>query len=1022
MIKINKFLFVLLICGLIFISDAYSDETALFFTSVNPDALIVLDLSGSMDWNPAGPDGGIWGDASCNGPFYSSSGTGHTTNCSRLAIAKRAIFSVLDDTNDSTIRSSGSSTDDSSLNIRIGYMSFCGGNDTGEDYSSGNIKLRQSIDTKYSTIFCGSSSSCSSSISDSGSCTNYVYNTRASGGTPLSFSLHEAKLYLNAHKGSDADKACRKKFVILITDGADTYACGGTGSEDQSDMYKRRRETVAKAKALADAGYKVFVVGFGASMPTCLQRTLNWAAYYGGGWKPGSYTGDVTGYNIPAGSLYPSGVTSCQDDASNTQIIRNICGKSTTTDVSGDTVANSNDPATAPLSGYAFLATNADDLATALKQAFSIIREANYSFSVSSVSAARTTDENYLYEASFVPVNNDPFWLGHLKKFQINDDGSISSTPIWDAGTVLSTTSASSRNIKTYKAGALIDFTTANITPSDLGFTPPDDTAANRDAVVGYIRGESAYNPDNWKLGDIFRSNPITIGMPSGYFSDTLDSNNAFAAFRTNHQRTSTNGLRRIVVGANDGQFHVFRTDTGAEVWSFIPPNFLSKLKLITHSTHPTGLSHQYFVDGPVTAADVWLGSGSGTSKSVSDWKTLVVFSEGRGAGSYLWSSSSSCDSGFNSTYSSTYPYFCGYYAFDYTDTSANPIYKWRINPTSSNAPYLGDPWSKMIIGRVKISGNEKWVGFIGGGYNASNCAGGGTCDARGKGFYVVDLNNGDILWSYTRADNIDMNYSIPASPAIADTDNDGFIDTAYVGDLGGNVWRLKFCTKSEITGGTCTNTSQWTGGLLFDARGGGEGARPIYSSPTMAKDTSGNLWIYWATGDKSDPTASSTNEKVVGVKDNNRNATYTLSNLNNVTSAVQQCNSETDNGWYINFTGREKALSDIVVYGGVVYFTTYIPSASGSSVCEQAGTSRLYAINYTNCGGALTGGARSIEVGVGIATGPIISISPAGTTQMSIVTSGGAGLSGGYKGNLPIPPLPSPSGKILYWRDRRLQ
>lgn len=1004
-IKTNGFLLVLIMCSFIFIPNAYSDETALFFTSVKPDALIVLDLSGSMNWNPAGGNN-IWGDASCNGPFYSSSGTGHTTNCSRLAIAKRAIFDLLDDNNDNTINSS----DETSLAIRMGYMRFynCNSDDTGGSYTSGCNSLIRDIDSRYSRIYCGSASSCI--ITDTGS--SSVNGENASGGTPLSSALNEAKLYLDAHKASDTDAACRKKFAVLITDGADTFACSGTGSETQTTQYKRRREFVAKAKALADAGYKVFVVGFGSAMPHYLENTLNWAAYYGQTDNPlAANSGSTSGYNIPTGSLYPSEITSCQTS-------------STASHDLGDGshyYATSNDPGEITLSGYAFLASNADDLATALKQAFNIIREANYSFSVSSVSAARTTDENHVYEASFVPVNNDPFWLGHLKKFQINDDGSISSTPIWDAGTVLSTTSASSRNIKTYKTGALIDFTTANITPSDLGFTPPDDTAANRDAVVGYIRGESAYNPDKWKLGDIFRSNPIAIGTPSIYFSDTLDSNNAFATFRSNNQRTSANGLKVVVAGANDGQFHAFKTSDGSEVWSFIPPNFLPKLKLIAHSAHPTGLSHQYFVDGPVTAADVWLGSGSGSNKSASDWKTLVVFSEGRGAGSYLWSSSSSCNSGFSSTYSSTYSYYCGYYAFDFTNT-LSPLYKWRINPTSSNAPYLGDPWSKMIIGRVKISGNEKWVGFIGGGYNASNCAGGGICDTRGKGFYVVDLNNGDILWSYTRADNIDMNYSIPASPAIADTDNDGFIDTAYVGDLGGNVWRLKFCTKSEITGGTCTNTSNWTGGLLFDARGGGEGARPIYSSPTMAKDTSGNLWIYWATGDKSDPTAQSTNEKVVGVKDNNRNATYTLAGLNNVTSEQQHCDNITDNGWYINFTGREKALSDIVVYGGVVYFTTYIPSAGGSSVCEQAGTSRLYAIKYTNCGGALTGSARSIEVGVGIAAGPIISISPTGKTQMFIVTSGGAMLSGGTKGNLPIPPLPSPSGKILFWRDRRLQ
>jgi len=57
---------------------------------------------------------------------------------------------------------------------------------------------------------------------------------------------------------------------------------------------------------------------------------------------------------------------------------------------------------------------------------------------------------------------------------------------------------------------------------------------------------------------------------------------------------------------------------------------------------------------------------------------------------------------------------------------------------------------------------------------NGSNCS-----DNRGKGFFVVDLSNGNIIWSSTG-----MTYSIPASPAMADTDADGFIDTVYVGDL----------------------------------------------------------------------------------------------------------------------------------------------------------------------------------------------------------------------------------------------
>jgi len=75
---------------------------------------------------------------------------------------------------------------------------------------------------------------------------------------------------------------------------------------------------------------------------------------------------------------------------------------------------------------------------------------------------------------------------------------------------------------------------------------------------------------------------------------------------------------------------------------------------------------------------------------------------------------------------------------------------------------------------------------FIGGGYDPASSA------DRGRGFFVVDLATGDILWSFTKgaSDTVttstSMTFSIPASPAVVDTDNDGFVDAAYVGDLEG--------------------------------------------------------------------------------------------------------------------------------------------------------------------------------------------------------------------------------------------
>jgi type IV pilus assembly protein PilY1 len=674
--------------------------------------------------------------------------------------------------------------------------------------------------------------------------------------------------------------------------------------------------------------------------------------------------------------------------------------------------------------GHAYYADNPDQLSTALASVFSNIIENSYSFTFVSVTSTRAVDENYIYEASFEPLNAEPFWRGHLRKYSILSDGNVGSV-VWDAGNVLQSTDAAARNILTYKSGVLCTFTAANITPADLGVSTTD----SRNSVVGYFRGESAYNPDDWKLGDIFHSNPVTVGSPNPLFADLQDHNNAYDQFSANHQRTSANGQRVVIAGGNDGQLHGFRTSDGTELWSFIPPNFLTRLQNVAHSSNPTMLGHQYFVDGPVIAADAWLGIGDSTHKSATDWKTLLIFGEGRGGGATLWSSSPSCDSGFNSTYTSSYPNYCGYYAFDVSNTT-NPLYLWQINVPSSRAPYLGDPWSKMVVGRLKINGNEKWVGFFGGGYNGQNCGATGVCDSRGKGFYVVDLSNGNVIWSYTRADDPAMNYSVPGSVAIVDSDNDGFIDTGYIGDIGGNVWRFKFC---PISVSSSCSTADWSGGVLFQNNGG---IRPIYTAPTVTKDPMGNLWVYWGTGDKNNPTDTSSLDGFYAVKDNLRSGTYGSTDLENITASTY-VDSPTKRGWYLNLSGGgEKILDEATIFGGIAYFATYIPQP-GTDPCSRAGTGKLYGIHYTTGASALPDpsgpvGARTrnITLGVGIPMGPIISFKPTGALppDIYVTESGGTGNTRNL-GN-PVstqrvnfsPPTVANRTNILYWQDLRLQ
>jgi Tfp pilus tip-associated adhesin PilY1 len=980
-------MWVLILCQFLFISGVCrADESEIFSISVAPDALILLDLSGSMGRDPAG--------ASC-----------YTSGCSKLEMAKNAVHSILDDNGDGVI----DDKDETSLAIRIGYMRYydCQSDDAGGSYSSGCNSLRNAISNTDPPPY--------SSPSRYSDIWSNVLTESAGGGTPLASALDEAKLYLDAHKSNDSAKACRQKYVILITDGQDTYACGGDGSETQSGMYMRRKATVAKAKALKDAGYKVYVIGFGANMPAELMNTLNWSAYYGGTDNPSATKSDDTGAVTPSA---------------------NPCGE-----------GSSNDPGQSLLSGYAFMATNASEIADAIKAAFGLIGQSRMCFSVASVAASRVSSENFLYEASFKPNATDPFWPGYLKKYSVNADGSVGSVQ-WDAGELLKSKDPSTRQIFTYLSGTVTPFVSGAFSTAEQAKKYLNvDTGSDAGAVVGYFRGESSFNRENWKLGDIFHSNPITVGSPSPYFKD-IRSPKAFTDFRKNNASRD----RIVAVGANDGQFRVFSGSDGSERWSFIPPNLLAKLKYISHPTHPSSQAHTYFLDGPVTVADVWLGNGDDKSKAAADWRTLLVFGEGKGVRdakddpAFLWSSSSSCDSDFGKEYSAAYPFYCGYYALDVTDTSlTQPVLKWRLNFPSGGPQtqaYLGEPWSRMAFGKVILNGSEKWVGFIGGGYSKDG--------DKGKGFFVVDLSNGAVIWSFTKGDSdtgttsSKMDYPLPASPTIVDTDLDGFVDTAYLGDLGGNMWRFKFCPQGDDN--SC-NTANWSGGLLFQASSGFR--QPIYTTATVA--ITPKWWIFWGTGEKENPTGVQGTDHFFALMDNDRSTTYTISNFQDL-STQGSLYSGTQAGWYVTLGARgEKALSDPTVFGGMVLFATYTPPSAGSDACSKTGTGNLYALailrlaigGYTFDAGAglmslpsgsgdTTGGARSITVGSGIAKSPIISQKPApgGPTDLYVPLSGGGGqdaklISSAQLGSTPLTDrlqITAPTALLHHWKDKRIQ
>ena len=161
--------------------------------------------------------------------------------------------------------------------------------------------------------------------------------------------------------------------------------------------------------------------------------------------------------------------------------------------------------------------------------------------------------------------------------------------------------------------------------------------------------------------------------------------------------------------------------------------------------------------------------------------------------------------------------------------------------------------------------------------------------------------------------------------------------------------------------------------------------------------------------------------ERIYAVKDTG--SAVTLGNLENVTGSTY-ADTDEKRGWYIILAGQgEKVLAEPVVFGGVAYFTSYIPTVGGD-VCQQSlGTAHLYALGYLTAASATGTGSRRIQVGYGIPTAPIISFRPGGAAADLYVTVSSATYTSTKTVKTPITPsLPANRTNILYWYDRRVQ
>jgi hypothetical protein len=479
---------------------------------------------------------------------------------------------------------------------------------------------------------------------------------------------------------------------------------------------------------------------------------------------------------------------------------------------------------------------------------------------------------------------------------------------LWDAGDLLKARSADDRVIFTVLPGTGGAWNQTSFVRANVGTLGPilNDVDGDNAGLIDFIRGKDR----PWKLGDIQHSNPVVVGPPSG---NVQLMGIGYDTFMT----TNANRTKVVYAGANDGMLHAFEANTGNELWAFIPYNLLSKLKNLSQRDPVSGqrqLLFDYFVDGSPVAADVTIGGV---------WKTVLICGQGKGKGT---------NAGSGQNY---------YFALDVTVPSS-PVFLWQ-----TTHPTMGETWSVPAVGKVIVGSAEEWIAFAGSGYDND-----GTAAVLGNQLYAIKISNGSILWQKD-AVNVntaaggrknpytDIPNAMPGSPTAADVNVDGRIDSVYIGDLDGRLWKLNV---------TSSSTTLWTMTAIYTDPDN----YPIITKPGLWIDTlSGSSipHLYFGTGgDDAAPTNKS--YSFIALLDQaTPTVEWYVGDFNTLNLPKEKSVETTKND--------EKFWADPVIADNIVYFSTLKGSIENANPCLNLGDlGQLFARYIQPVGSTIAGGS----------------------------------------------------------------
>jgi Tfp pilus tip-associated adhesin PilY1 len=480
-----------------------------------------------------------------------------------------------------------------------------------------------------------------------------------------------------------------------------------------------------------------------------------------------------------------------------------------------------------------------------------------------------------------------------------------------------------------------------------------------------------------------------------------------------NYNRFGNDDDVYIFYGANDGIFRAVKggfnqADTVSmtepepfeEAWGFIPEEFFSSFARLRNN-EPIITSNNkkpYFADGSIGVYTKDVNDDGKLDHADGD-KVWLYISMHRG-GRLL-------------------------YALDVSNP-LDPKLLWRKSNGSAGWGELGQTWSLPNVQEIAIDtdgagaadDNDKEVVLVfGAGYDAlvedldplgitafnEDDDGDGSLEVevgaasyergQGRGIFVVDALTGDILWqagpavanpgaSHTFLTVSGMDYAIPSDVVVISDQNSTNANRAYVGDTGGNFWRVDMSDPS-VTNWTVTKIADIADHVTVKPGVDDDGVpftnfpglRKFLFPPDVVYSEDGYDAILVGSGDREHPFDDSIVNRFYMFKDTNIGTSvaggftsYTESDLFDATSnciqAASGCSGSGDEidsstaatalttkkGWYITLATGEKVVGNAVTLNNTTFFNTNVPSsvvgATGS--CESdLGEARQYQVRF---------------------------------------------------------------------------